>query len=198
MPYLTTIIPSVSAADKDSFLAAWPTIASTLKAQSTVLGVSGGPIVAEDGAPVTEFKFLQTIAFATLEDQKAFEESDVAKEGKKKYDEKATGPPQHATFEVPDFPKDHKPAAYTQISRMTITDESKGPEIKKAWEELTTILGKPTWGGKAVGAPVGIALVSWDSLEEAGAAYKGPAKAAWDHYHTFGETKDMIVKLEVA
>ncbi|KAK2629734.1 hypothetical protein QTJ16_000554 [Diplocarpon rosae] len=198
MPYITTIIPGVSAADKDAFLAAWPTVASTLKAQPTVLGVSGGPIVAEDGAAVTDFKFLQTIAFATLEDQKAFEESDVAKEGAKKYAEKATGPPLHATFEVPEFPKDHKPAAYTQISRMTITDESKGPEIKKAWEALVAALGKQTFGGKAINAPVGIALIGWDSLEEAGAAYKGPAKAAWDHYHSFGETKDLMVKLEVA
>lgn len=61
MPYLAVIVPDIPEADKDTFLAAWPTISSGIKALPTVLGVSAGPIVGEDGAAPKEFKFLQTI-----------------------------------------------------------------------------------------------------------------------------------------
>lgn len=71
MPYLTVVIPPVPAADKDTFLAAWPTIAAQITALPMVLGVSGGPIVGEDGAAVTEFKFLQTIGTLAITHSKA-------------------------------------------------------------------------------------------------------------------------------
>lgn len=61
MPYISVVIPPVPEADKDTFLAAWPTIAAQMTALPMVLGVTGGPIVAEDGAAAPEFKFLQTI-----------------------------------------------------------------------------------------------------------------------------------------
>ncbi|KAH9208992.1 hypothetical protein DL95DRAFT_394785 [Leptodontidium sp. 2 PMI_412] len=198
MPYLTVVIPPVPAADKDTFLAAWPTIAAQITALPMVLGVSGGPIVFEDGAAVTEFKFLQTIAFKTLEDEKAFAESEFVKEGAKRLAEKGLGEPKHAIFEVAEFPEDKKPKAFTQITRIMGGDESKIPEIKKAWEDLMAILGKETFGGRSVGdgPKAGMGLVGWDSLEEAKSAYENPAaKAAFDHYHSFGECKDVMVQL---
>ena len=50
---------------------------------------------------------------------------------------------------------------------MTGVDESKGPEARKAWEDLMAIIGKESWGGRTVGdgPKAGIALVGWDSLE---------------------------------
>lgn len=61
MPYLATIVPQIAAEDKDKFLAAWPAVAAQIKALPTVAGLSAGPILAENSAPVTEFKFLETI-----------------------------------------------------------------------------------------------------------------------------------------
>jgi hypothetical protein len=61
MPYMTVIIPQVTNEQKDLLLTAWPTVAKEMKALPSVLGVSGGQIVASDGAAVTDFKFLQTM-----------------------------------------------------------------------------------------------------------------------------------------
>ena len=84
-----------------------------------------------------------------------------------KYEAKAAGPAITALFEVQDFPSDPKPKAYTQFSRITLNDESKGPEIREAWKTLVTELGKETWGGVSVGEgdKVGLGLIAWDSLE---------------------------------
>jgi hypothetical protein len=60
MPYLAVIVPEVPQDRKDKLLAAWPTISKEMTALPQVLGVSGGVIVGEDGAPVTSFKWLQT------------------------------------------------------------------------------------------------------------------------------------------
>ena len=70
-------------------------------------------------------------------------------------------------FQVADFPKGAAPKAFTQFSRITISDESKYEEVRKAWEELMGILGKESWGGVSVGEGehVGLGLVGWDSLE---------------------------------
>jgi hypothetical protein len=70
-------------------------------------------------------------------------------------------------FKVADFPKGAAPKAFTQFSRITISDESKHGEVRKAWEELMGILGKESWGGVSVGEGehVGLGLVGWDSLE---------------------------------
>lgn len=70
-------------------------------------------------------------------------------------------------FEVADFPSDPKPKDYTQFSRITMSDESKGPEIREAWKALVMELGKETWGGVSVGDgdKVGLGLIGWDNLE---------------------------------
>jgi hypothetical protein len=65
MPYMTIIIPQVTNDHKDALLGAWPTISKEMKALPSVLGVSGGEIVAQDGAAVTDFKFLQTIGLSS-------------------------------------------------------------------------------------------------------------------------------------
>jgi len=61
MPYMSIIIPQVSNEHKERLLSAWPTISKEMSALPSVLGVSGGPIVAQDGAAVTDFKFVQTM-----------------------------------------------------------------------------------------------------------------------------------------
>ncbi|KAH8786409.1 hypothetical protein F5882DRAFT_518171 [Hyaloscypha sp. PMI_1271] len=199
MPYMTVIIPQVTNEHKDAFLGSWGTISKEMKDLPFVLGVSGGEIVAQDGALVTDFKFLQTMAFATLEDAKALKTSEWAQAQKGKYEATAAGPPLVGMFKVADFPKGAAPKAFTQFSRITISDESKHEEVRKAWEELMGILGKESWGGVSVGEGehVGLGLVGWDSLEEAGAAMKEPkVAAAWTKYHSLGSCKDVMVKLE--
>ncbi len=66
MPYMTVIIPQVTNEHKDRLLGAWPAISKEMTALPSVLGVSGGQIVAQDGAAVTDFKFLQTIGMHPL------------------------------------------------------------------------------------------------------------------------------------
>lgn len=61
MPYLAIIIPQVTEEHKEGLLGAWPMISKEMNALPNVVGVSGGQIVAQDGAAVTDFKFLQTI-----------------------------------------------------------------------------------------------------------------------------------------
>jgi hypothetical protein len=61
MPYMTVIISQVTNEHKDTFLGAWRTISKEMNDLPSVLGVSGGQIVAQDGAAVTDFKFLQTM-----------------------------------------------------------------------------------------------------------------------------------------
>jgi len=61
MPYLAIIIPQVTEEHRESLLGAWPIISKEMNALPNVVGVSGGQIVAQDGAGVTDFKFLQTI-----------------------------------------------------------------------------------------------------------------------------------------
>jgi hypothetical protein len=64
MPYMTVIIPQVTNEHKDAFLGSWGTISKEMKDLPFVLGVSGGEIVAQDGALVTDFKFLQTMGMS--------------------------------------------------------------------------------------------------------------------------------------
>jgi hypothetical protein len=61
MPFLAVVVPQVPEEHKDQFLAAFPKIAAEIKALPMVLGVWAGPIVAEDGAAASGFKFIQTI-----------------------------------------------------------------------------------------------------------------------------------------
>jgi hypothetical protein len=65
MPYLVIIVPQVTEENKESLLGAWPMISKEMNALPNVVGVSGGQIVAQDGAPVTDFKFLQTIGMSS-------------------------------------------------------------------------------------------------------------------------------------
>jgi len=48
-----------------------------------------------------------------------------------------------------------------------MSGESQVPEIREAWNMLTSELGKETWGGVSVGEgeKVGLGLIAWDSLE---------------------------------
>jgi hypothetical protein len=97
-----------------------------------------------------------------------------------------------------EFPKDSAPKAFTQFSRITFKDEASGDAAHKAWMELCAIIGKETMGGVCIeDKKTGLGLVGWDSLEEAGAARNIPgAKEAWDKYHSLGECKDVMIKLE--
>lgn len=108
--------------------------------------------------------------------------------------------PPHATFEIGEIPKDQKPKAYTQFSRIVVKDEAAGDAAHKAWMELCAILGKETMGGVSISdeKKTGLGFIGWDSLEEAGGAKNIPgAKEAWEKYHSFGECKDVMVKMEV-
>ena len=100
-----------------------------------------------------------------------------------KYEAKATGPAVVALFEVAAFPTDPKPKDYTQFSRITISDESKGAEIREAWKTLTTELGKETWGGVSVseGEKVGLGLIAWDSLEVS-SAFLFSVDISWEKF----------------
>jgi hypothetical protein len=64
MPYMSIIVPQVTNEHKDAFLGAWGTISKEMNDLPYVLGVSGGQIVAQDGALVTDFKFLQTMGMS--------------------------------------------------------------------------------------------------------------------------------------
>ncbi|KAK7403346.1 hypothetical protein QQX98_010867 [Neonectria punicea] len=199
MPIFSIVVPSIPADRKDVFLAAWPTMKADLEAQPGVVGVSAGPVVGEDGAPVTEFKFVQTIAFKNAEDFETFSNSDWAKKQKEQYDERASGEIVVGQFEVADFPKDPKRPAFTQFSTIVLDDETKSDEARKAWSDLIAAVGKETWGGRSTGAgpTVGLALIGWDSLEEAGAAYKkSEADAAFTTYKSLGKTKNLMVQLQ--
>ncbi|KAM5351196.1 hypothetical protein ACJ41O_003919 [Fusarium nematophilum] len=199
MPFFTIVVPEIPAESQERFLSAWPTLQADLKAQPGVAGVSAGPVVAENGAAVTDFKFIQCIAFKTSEDYEAFQASSWSKEHKERYSERTGGEPVVGQFEVADFPADASPKAFTQFSTIVIDDKSKHPEARKAWMDLAGALGKDTWGGVSVGdgPAVGLGLIGWDSLEEAQAAYKDPkAAAAFAEYQSLGKTKNTIVKMQ--
>ena len=101
MPYLTLIASQIPAQHKSAFLLAWPAIAARLNADPTVLGISAGEVLLDNGKPATEFKFVQTMGtyflhsplsplhsltphpvFATAQDQAAFHLSQVVLEMK--------------------------------------------------------------------------------------------------------------------
>jgi hypothetical protein len=75
--------------------------------------------------------------------------------------------PPHALFECSEFPKDATPPAFTQMSRIGVSDPAKLDEVKGAWEAVMAALGKPTWGGRSVGGDktYGLGFVGWDSIE---------------------------------
>ncbi|KAI9050287.1 hypothetical protein LZ554_005454 [Drepanopeziza brunnea f. sp. 'monogermtubi'] len=199
MPFIAVVIPNIRQEEKDNFLASWPAAVAAMKANPLVQGVSGGLIVAEDGAPVTDFKFMEIVGFKTLEDSKAFSDSDYIKEATKKYEALAAGPAQHDLFEISEPPQ-AAPSPLTVVTYTTIDDESKEPEVLKAWEAASAGIGKKAFGGKTAvpdGPRMGIAMVGWESKEEIEAAVANPAtKAAWDYYNSLGKVKNLVVKLE--
>ncbi|KAF4461112.1 hypothetical protein FALBO_12104 [Fusarium albosuccineum] len=199
MPFFVIVAPDVPAESKERFLGAWPTLKEELKAQPGVAGVSAGPVVAENGAAFTDFKFIQCIAFKTADDLESFESSAWSKERKERYNERVGGEPVTGKFEVANFPDDASPKKFTQFSTIVLDDKSKHPEARKAWMDLASALGKETWGGVSTGGEptVGLGLIAWDSLEEAGAAYKDPkAAAAFAEYQSIGKVKNTMVQME--
>ncbi|KAH6682228.1 hypothetical protein F5X68DRAFT_242873 [Plectosphaerella plurivora] len=196
MAILSIVAPEIPAEAKDKFLGAWPTLSAELTAQPGVAGTSGGIIVAEDGAPVTDFKFVQVIAFASAKDAEDFAASPFAEEHKARYRERTGTDATVGRFEVPELPGDKAPPPFTQYSTLVLEDESIHAEVRKAWMDVVQALGKETFGGRSVDGPfVGLGIIGWNSLEEAGAAFKEPkAAAAWATYQALGKGKNVIVK----
>ncbi|KAF7553713.1 hypothetical protein G7Z17_g3462 [Cylindrodendrum hubeiense] len=199
MPFFHIIAPKIPADRKDEFLSAWPTMSAEIKSQPGVAGVSAGTVVAEDGAAATEFKFVQCIAFQTAEDVETFTKSSWALERKAKYEDRAGAEVVTGQFEVADFPVGATPKAFIQFTTIVLGDDSTGPEATKAWLDLTTALSKDTWGGKSIGdgPTVGLGMIGWDSVEEVGAAYKGPqAASAFAAYKNLGKTRNLLVQMQ--
>ncbi|KAM0282009.1 hypothetical protein ACHAQH_003215 [Verticillium albo-atrum] len=197
MPILSIVAPEIPAESQDKFLGALPTLLSELQSQPGVAGVISGQIVAQDGAAVTDFKFLQAIAFKSAEDADSFAASAWSQEHKARYEEKTGSVPAVGRFEVPEFPADKTPKPYIQFSTLHIEDDSKQPEIRKAFMDVIQALGKETFGGRIIEGPsVGLAIIGWDSLEEAGASFKQPeVAAAWATYQSFGKGKNVMIKV---
>lgn len=112
------------------------------------------------------FTYLLLIAFASAEDEKAFGESDWAKEHFKKAQEKSAGPPIIRKFQTGDFPAS-KPKALTQFSFLELADESKHEEAKQAWLDLVAALGQESFGGRSADDDplTGLGVIGWDSKE---------------------------------
>ncbi|KAL0932689.1 uncharacterized protein CTRU02_211652 [Colletotrichum truncatum] len=198
MPFIVAVTPNIPPASKDEFLGVWPSIKAEIAKQPGVLAVSGGEVVAEDATPVTEFKFFQSIAFASAEDEKAFGESDWAKEHFKKAQEKSAGPPIIRKFQTGDFPAS-KPKALTQFSFLELADESKHEEAKQAWLDLVAALGQESFGGRSAddGPLTGLGVIGWDSKEQAQEAFSKPeVLAAAEKYKSLGKAISIAVKLE--
>ncbi|KAH6962694.1 hypothetical protein DER45DRAFT_98714 [Fusarium avenaceum] len=199
MPIFVITVPSIPSESQERFLSAWPTLKDELKSQEGVAGVSAGPVVAEDGAAFTDFKFVQTLAFKTTQDFEGFQSSTWAQEHRARYNERVGGEPVTGKFEVPILPTNASPKAFTQFTTVLLNDPEKRVELRKAWTDLASALQKETWGGISVGdgPSVGLGMIGWDSLEEAKAAYEDPKAAeAYIAYKTLGKIKSTMVKLE--
>ncbi|KAF6802427.1 hypothetical protein CSOJ01_11608 [Colletotrichum sojae] len=198
MPFIAIVTPEIPAANKDEFLAAWPLIKSDIAARPEVLGSSGGEVIGENGAPVTEFKFIQSLAFKSAEDEKAFGESAWAKDHFEKAKAKMPNPPKVRKFETSDFPDD-KPKPLTQFTFLEVADPAKHEGAKQAWLDLVAAIGGKSFGGRSVddGPATGLGFLGWDSREQAIETYKKPeVAAAWDNYKSFGNATSILVKLE--
>ncbi|KAH6897400.1 hypothetical protein B0T10DRAFT_455262 [Thelonectria olida] len=198
MPILSIIRPEIPAASKDKFLDAWPTLVADLRAQPGVLHAGGGQIVAEDGQGVTDFKFIQYIAFKSAEDEATFTSSAWAKEHEERLQARGVPQPAVGRFEFAEFSGDASPKPFLQFSSITLADEGKRVDARTAWIELTSALGRKTTGGKLLSddAIIGLGLVGWDSVEEIESAYKESKTAeAFAAYKSIGETRNVLVKL---
>ncbi|KUJ14096.1 uncharacterized protein LY89DRAFT_590976 [Mollisia scopiformis] len=200
MPFITLINPQVPAGKETEFLAAIEKAIPEMKAQPGVLGISAGPIVAIDGKAISELKYIETVAFATREDEQAFANSEWIQNKRKEMEARGVEPPRHALFACSEFPAEKATHPFVRFSRITVSDESKIDDVRAAWKELMGAIGKDVWGAKSVEGEeiVGLGVCGFDSLEEAEAAFSKPeAKAALDKYHALGQCKDVVVKLTV-
>ncbi|EXK80653.1 hypothetical protein FOQG_14859 [Fusarium oxysporum f. sp. raphani 54005] len=198
MPILSTIRPGIPANSKDHFLAAWPTLLGELQAQPGLLHATAGQVVAEDGQRVDEFKIIQLLAFANVEDEETFTKSPWAQEHKARLESSGAPEPTFGRFKFSEFSANPSPKPFLQLTSITLPSESQREEASKAWAELVTILGKETRGGVLLRDDVfnGLALIGWDSLEEVENAYKEPKAAeALAAYKRLGQVRSALVKL---
>ncbi|KAK1987604.1 hypothetical protein LZ30DRAFT_579780 [Colletotrichum cereale] len=199
MAFFVVVTPNIPADKKDEFLGGWPTIKEDISKQPGVVGVAGGQVVNENGTPVTEFKFLQTIVFNSAADEKAFAESAWTKEHEAEIKNLPGGPPRIAKFETSPLPTE-KPKAFTQFAFLDVADDSKHEKAKQAWWDLVAALGQTAnFGGRGVGdvQSTGLGVLGWDSEDDVKAAYAKPeAQAAVQKYQSFGKSMAVLVKLE--
>ncbi|KAK2762392.1 hypothetical protein CKAH01_16178 [Colletotrichum kahawae] len=194
MPYIVAVTPNIPPADKDDFLGHWPAIKADIAKQPGVLGVSGGEVIGENFGPVSEFKFFQTMAFASAEDEKAFADSAWAKEHFQKAAAKMGAPPLIRKFQTSEFPAD-KPKALTQFSFLELADGSQHEGAKQAWMDLVAAIGGNSKCGASAddGPSTGLGVLWWDSRDQAIETYKKPeVSAAWDKYKTFGKVVTIL------
>ncbi|KAI3547022.1 hypothetical protein CSPX01_03854 [Colletotrichum filicis] len=218
MPFLVVVTPNIPADKKDEFLGAWPQVKEDIAKQPGVTGVAGGHVINENGTPVTDFKFLQTIseillssqvvwqylnllvAFESAADDKAFADSAWIKEREEQFKAGPGGEPRVKKFETGPLPGE-KPKTFTQFCFIDVADESKHEEAKQAWMDLVAALGQTVhFGGKSVdgGQSTGLGILGWDSDEEAKAAWTKPeAQAALQKYQSFGKSIGVMVKLDI-
>ena len=136
-------------------------------------------------------------AFKTKKDADDFAASAWAAEHQARYREKAGGDPAMGQFEVPEFPTDASPTPFLQLSTLVLDEENKHGEARKAWMDVVQLLGKETFGGKSLGdgPPVGLGMIGWNSLEEAGEAFKNSEVAAsWTTYKSLGKGKNIMIR----
>ncbi|KAH6981669.1 hypothetical protein BKA56DRAFT_632006 [Ilyonectria sp. MPI-CAGE-AT-0026] len=198
MPILSIIRPAIPPSSKDHFLAAWPTLLAELQAQPGILHATAGEVVAEDGQKVDEFEIVQYLAFASVEDEEAFAKSAWAQEHKARLESSGAPHPTAGRFEFSDLAASSSPKPFLQLTSITLSSESQRDEVRAAWTNLITILGKETRGGKLLREDVfnGIAFLGWDSLEEVENAYKDPkASEALASYKSLGQVKSVLLKL---
>ncbi|PNP57328.1 hypothetical protein FNYG_15234 [Fusarium nygamai] len=199
MPIFVITVLEIPFESQERFLGAWPTLKEDLKYQPGVAGVSAGPIIAEEGAAFAGFKFVQTLAFNTAQDFENFQSSAWSQEHKARYNERVGGEPVANKFEVPDFPANASPKAFTQFITVLLNNPEIRVDLRKTWADLALAPGKETWGGISVGngPSVGLGMIGWNSLEEARAAYGKPgAVEAYAAYKALGQIKSTIVNLE--
>jgi len=216
MPFVTFIVPEIPADHEERFTAELEKSGPEIKALPSVLGVAYGPIVANDGKPITEFKYIQIIgnipfhhhhrlktqlipisAFATKEDHGKFFNSDYFQGKSKSIQKKGIPVPRTVLFDLVDFPKVPVTTQFVRFTYVTVSDESKLPAARDAHGEVMTAIGHERYSGKSVDSPeiISLGVCGFDTLGEALAAFETPAaKATFEKYKALGEFKDVVVK----
>ncbi|RSL40549.1 hypothetical protein CEP54_016090 [Fusarium duplospermum] len=198
MPFLAVVIPTIPTEHKEKVLADWPSQKAELKAQPGVLDVLAGPILIEDGAPPTDFKFFQGLLFKSAEDAEVFENSSWAKGRKAEFQVRGGPEPFLARFEVSEPPAD-APKPITQFSVLEIDDTSKHAQAREAFEKLANLAGNKGAGGVSAGdgQKAGLGVTGWNNLEEAKAARDDPKFAeASAEIESLGKTHNIFVQTQ--